>query len=132
MEKKIVTLTLGCRLAEHGRAARGHAWAGEQGLGVQAADRASSASGSELLPPQVAAILTSVLVEADPAAVCYSCVFSFEDSLADTSNYPYHFVYVNNTCEPTLRLPYGETFFNRATDCFSNRRIVLDFVSNTL
>jgi hypothetical protein len=80
----------------------------------------------------VAAVLTPVLVEVDLAAVCYSCVFSFEDSLADTSNYPYHLVYVNNTCEPTLRLPYGETFFSRATGCFSNRHIVLDFVGNAL
>jgi hypothetical protein len=94
---------------------------------------ASSASGSGLLPPLAAAVLTLVLVGADPAAACYSSVFSVGDSLTDTGNY--RFVYVNDTREPALRLPYGETFFGRATGRFSNgrnRRILLDFVGNAL
>jgi hypothetical protein len=52
-------------------------------------------------------------------------VFSFGDSLADTGNY--RFVYGNDSSH-ALRLPYGETFFHRATGRFSDGRVVLDFI----
>ena len=67
-----------------------------------------------------------ILAGAAPAAGCYPRVFSFGDSLADTGNYA--FVYGNDSSEPALRLPYGETFFHRPTGRFSNGRIVLDFI----
>jgi phospholipase/lecithinase/hemolysin len=64
------------------------------------------------------------LVQADPA--CYTRVFSFGDSLADTGNYG--FVYGSDAREPALRLPYGETYFGNATGRFSNGRLVIDFI----
>ncbi|CAO2165751.1 unnamed protein product, partial [Urochloa humidicola] len=67
---------------------------------------------------------------AAPAAGCYPRVFSFGDSLADTGNYA--FVYGNDSGEPALRPPYGETFFHRPTGRFSNGRIVIDFIAATL
>ncbi|CAO2170810.1 unnamed protein product [Urochloa humidicola] len=65
------------------------------------------------------------LVRAAPASGCYTRLFSFGDSLADTGNH--RFFYANDS-DPVLRLPYGETFFHRATGRFSNGRIVLDFI----
>jgi hypothetical protein len=67
-----------------------------------------------------------VIVGAEPAAACYPRVFSFGDSLTDTGNF--RFYYGNNSGEPALRPPYGETFFRRATGRFSNGRLVLDFI----
>ncbi|TVU35747.1 hypothetical protein EJB05_17650 [Eragrostis curvula] len=98
---------------------------------------ASSASGSAggalglLFPLAAAAVLALVLAGADSAAAaCYPRVFSFGDSLADTGNY--RFVYVNDSLNPVLWPPYGETFFGRATGRFCNGRIVLDFVAEAL
>jgi hypothetical protein len=67
-----------------------------------------------------------LLVGSEPAAACYPRVFNFGDSLADTGNYAFY--YGNNSGEPALRPPYGETFFRRATGRFSNGRLVLDFI----
>ena len=66
-----------------------------------------------------------MLAVAAPASACYTRVFSFGDSLADTGNY--RFFYTNGS-DPVLRLPYGETFFHRATGRFTDGRIVLDFI----
>ncbi|GJN18219.1 hypothetical protein PR202_gb05359 [Eleusine coracana subsp. coracana] len=97
------------------------------------ADMASSASGRGgrgLLIPAVAAAVVVLLVGAGPAAACYPRVFSFGDSLVDTGNYG--FFYGNNSGEPALRPPYGETFFHRATGRFSDGRLVLDFIADTM
>ena len=76
--------------------------------------------------PAAAAVLLMVLAGAEPAAACYPRLFSFGDSLADTGNFPFY--YGNNSGEPALRPPYGETFFRRATGRFSNGRLILDFI----
>ena len=73
-----------------------------------------------------AVVAVMVIVVAEPAAACYPRVFSFGDSLTDTGNF--RFYYSNNSGEPALRPPYGETFFRRATGRFSNGRLVLDFI----
>ncbi|KAL6842660.1 hypothetical protein ACP4OV_027504 [Aristida adscensionis] len=65
-----------------------------------------------------------------PPAACYPRVFSFGDSLADTGNY--RFVYANDTAEPALWPPYGETFFHNATGHFSDGRLVIDFIAEAL
>jgi hypothetical protein len=90
----------------------------------------SSPSGggrARLLFPMVVAAAAAALAGAAPAPApaCYARVFSFGDSLADTGNR--RFVYPNDS-DPVLRLPYGETFFDRATGRFSDGRIVLDFL----
>jgi phospholipase/lecithinase/hemolysin len=83
-----------------------------------------------LFPVVVAAAAAAALAGAAPASAsasaCYTRLFSFGDSLADTGNY--RFVCGDNDSDPVLRLPYGETFFHRATGRFSNGRIVLDFI----
>ncbi|CAO2170812.1 unnamed protein product [Urochloa humidicola] len=94
------------------------------------ASSASARGGRGLLFPAAAVALVLVLIGAAPAAGCYPRVFSFGDSLADTGNYA--FVYGNDSGEPALRPPYGETFFHRPTGRFSNGRIVIDFIAATL
>ncbi|CAO2191249.1 unnamed protein product [Urochloa humidicola] len=82
-----------------------------------------------LFPMVMVAAAALQLVGATPASGCYTRVFSFGDSLADTGN---HRFYYANDSDPVLRLPYGETFFHRATGRFSNGRIVLDFIAEEL
>ncbi|CAL4962356.1 unnamed protein product [Urochloa decumbens] len=94
------------------------------------ASSASGRGGRGLLFPAAAAAVVLLLVGAAPAAGCYPRVFSFGDSLADTGNY--RFAYPNDSGQPALRPPYGETFFHRPTGRFSNGRIVLDFIAGTL
>ena len=77
------------------------------------------------MPAAVAAflLLEAAVVQAAP---CVPRVFSFGDSLADTGNFP--FLYGNNSREPALRPPYGETFFRRSTGRFSDGRLIVDFI----
>ncbi|CAO2178982.1 unnamed protein product [Urochloa humidicola] len=86
-----------------------------------------SGGGARLLFPMVVA--AAALAGTAPASACYTRLFSFGDSLADTGNY--RFV-CGDDSDPVLRLPYGETFFHRATGRFSNGRIVLDFIADAL
>ena len=79
-----------------------------------------------MLFPMAAAVAALVGAAPSPASACYTRVFSFGDSLADTGNY--HFVYSDDDSDPVLRLPYGETFFHRASGRFTDGRIVLDFI----
>ncbi|XP_022682036.1 GDSL esterase/lipase At1g28600-like isoform X1 [Setaria italica] len=81
--------------------------------------------GARLLFPVVVVAAAAALAGAAPASACYTRLFSFGDSLADTGNY--RFV-CGDDSDPVFRLPYGETFFHRATGRFSNGRIVLDFI----
>lgn len=97
---------------------------------------ASSASGRGgfLLPPAavVVLVLGAAVFQARgaPAVACVPRVFSFGDSLADTGNFP--FLYGNDSREPALRRPYGETFFRRATGRFSDGRLIVDFIADTM
>ncbi|XBI64806.1 hypothetical protein VPH35_044834 [Triticum aestivum] len=83
----------------------------------------SGRGGGFLLP---AAVLLAVAVVHARGAPCVPRVFSFGDSLADTGNFP--FLYGNDSREPALRTPYGETFFRRATGRFSDGRLIVDFI----
>ena len=81
----------------------------------------------------VMAVALLLLAAAQPARAnpaCFTRVFSFGDSLADTGNYG--FVFPNDTWEPSQRLPYGETYFHNATGRFSNGRIIVDFIGTTV
>ncbi|KAG0538697.1 hypothetical protein BDA96_03G258900 [Sorghum bicolor] len=93
------------------------------------ASSAPGRGGRQLILP-AAAVALMVIVGAEPAAACYPRVFSFGDSLTDTGNF--RFYYGNSSGEPALRPPYGETFFRRATGRFSNGRLVLDFIADTM
>ncbi|KAJ6766976.1 ZINC FINGER FYVE DOMAIN CONTAINING PROTEIN [Salix purpurea] len=61
---------------------------------------------------------------------CYTSIFSFGDSLADTGN--------SMNLSPPEKLPhfsfrpYGETFFNRPTGRCSDGRLVIDFIAEYL
>ncbi|XP_026441980.1 GDSL esterase/lipase At1g28570-like, partial [Papaver somniferum] len=57
----------------------------------------------------------------------YKSIFSFGDSLADTGNTLY-----NKPNAYVSRLPYGETYFHRATSRFSDGRVVLDFIADAV
>ncbi|KAL6878341.1 hypothetical protein ACP4OV_012511 [Aristida adscensionis] len=87
---------------------------------------ASSSSSSVMLP--VAAILllcSRAAALAGPS--CYTRLFGFGDSLTDTGNAA--------TIRPDLpvtALPYGETFFHRATGRFSDGRLIVDFIAEAL
>jgi phospholipase/lecithinase/hemolysin len=69
-----------------------------------------------------------VLAAAQPARACYTRLFSFGDSLADTGNCRFIFSNQSDAGEPALRPPYGETFFHNATGRFSNGRLIIDFI----
>ncbi|KAM3350215.1 hypothetical protein ACQJBY_022791 [Aegilops geniculata] len=86
----------------------------------------SGRGGGFLLPAAVLLVVAVVHARGAPAAPCVPRVFSFGDSLADTGNFP--FLYGNDSREPALRTPYGETFFRRATGRFSDGRLIVDFI----
>ncbi|CAI9782050.1 unnamed protein product [Fraxinus pennsylvanica] len=65
-------------------------------------------------------------VSATPPLKYYDSIFSFGDSLADTGN----FLLSGALAFPVIgELPYGETYFHRATGRCSNGRLVVDFIA---
>lgn len=60
-----------------------------------------------------------------PITTCYTSIFSFGDSLADTGNFLH---YSGNNSGPVALLPYGKTYFHRATGRFSDGRLIIDFI----
>jgi len=78
------------------------------------------------------AVLAVVLAAASPAGVAaaakgkYHALFNFGDSLADAGN-----LIQNGTPEflATARLPYGQTYFGRATGRCSDGRLVIDHLA---
>ncbi|KAL3576154.1 hypothetical protein D5086_021437 [Populus alba] len=61
---------------------------------------------------------------------CYTAIFSFGDSLADTGNLVH--MPQPGKLPPFVFPPYGETFFNHATGRCSNGRLVIDFIAEYL
>ncbi|XP_019175962.1 PREDICTED: GDSL esterase/lipase At1g28580-like [Ipomoea nil] len=62
------------------------------------------------------------------ATRCYESIISFGDSLADTGN----LIRMWNPYNIAAVLPYGETFFHRPTGRFSDGRLILDFIAQSL
>lgn len=59
----------------------------------------------------------------------YEAIFNFGDSLSDTGN----FLLSGALAFPVIgKLPYGETFFRRATGRCSDGRLVVDFIGKPL
>ncbi|KAF6177134.1 hypothetical protein GIB67_025471 [Kingdonia uniflora] len=60
---------------------------------------------------------------------CYTSIFSFGDSLADTGNL------LNseaNTSPLILHPPYGETYFHRPTGRASDGRLIIDYIAQSV
>ncbi|MED6153560.1 hypothetical protein PIB30_103234 [Stylosanthes scabra] len=66
---------------------------------------------------------------------CFTTIYSFGDSIADTGNL-YFDDNTDNHIPPTqalvLNLPYGETFFHRPTGRCSNGRLIIDFFAEQM
>jgi hypothetical protein len=58
---------------------------------------------------------------------CYSAIYSFGDSLADTGN-----LLAAAAGDRAGNLPYGETYFGKATGRFSDGRLIVDYIGMQL
>ncbi|XP_010912671.3 GDSL esterase/lipase At1g31550 [Elaeis guineensis] len=75
-------------------------------------------------------LLLPLLSSSHPATTtCYTSVFSFGDSLADTGNL---LRYLGKKNIDVGRLPYGETYFRRPTGRFCDGRLVVDFIAQAM
>ncbi|KAA8515153.1 hypothetical protein F0562_018332 [Nyssa sinensis] len=75
-------------------------------------------------------ILSTLTISTQYAIGCYTSVFSFGDSLADTGNL-LHFSQSGQL--PHFGLPpYGETYFHHPTGRCSNGRLITDFIAHYL
>ncbi|XP_010277742.1 PREDICTED: GDSL esterase/lipase At1g28610-like [Nelumbo nucifera] len=63
---------------------------------------------------------------------CYTSIFSFGDSLADTGNLLILQAQEHKPYSRISRVPYGETYFHRPTGRSSNGRLVIDFIAQSL
>ncbi|KAJ9563669.1 hypothetical protein OSB04_008829 [Centaurea solstitialis] len=65
---------------------------------------------------------------------CYTSIFSFGDSLADTGNLK-QLAFIRNITGlvvPGLVPPYGENFYNQSTGRCTNGRLIIDFLAESL
>ncbi|CAL1352590.1 unnamed protein product [Linum trigynum] len=61
------------------------------------------------------------------ATACYTSIFSFGDSIADTGN-----ECILSPLQPPCSLPYGRTFFHRSTGRNGDGRLIIDFIAEYL
>lgn len=74
----------------------------------------------------VGVVITIVLLlSVHRVTSCYSSIFSFGDSLADTGNI---LASDGDSAGAVSRLPYGETYFHRPTGRYSDGRLIIDFI----
>ncbi|KAM0938492.1 putative sinapine esterase [Dioscorea sansibarensis] len=71
---------------------------------------------------------TLILLLPSHRQACFTSIFSFGDSLADTGNLLF---FLNNT-HRVSQLPYGQTFFHHPTGRFSDGRLVIDFIAEAI
>ncbi|XP_019175946.1 PREDICTED: GDSL esterase/lipase At1g28580-like [Ipomoea nil] len=66
--------------------------------------------------------------DAAATGYCYKSIINFGDSLSDTGN----FIRMWNPNHLAAIPPYGETFFHRPTGRFSDGRLIIDFIAQSL
>lgn len=59
---------------------------------------------------------------------CPEAIFAFGASMTDTGNAQAAFPYAS---APQASLPYGETYFKKPANRYSNGRLVIDFFGNS-
>ncbi|XP_014755903.1 GDSL esterase/lipase At1g28600 [Brachypodium distachyon] len=78
----------------------------------------------------VVVISVALLLNAGTAVGgCYKRIFSFGDSIIDTGNFAY---FIGNGPSRFKELPFGMTFFHRATGRISDGRVLVDFYAQAL
>ncbi|XP_019175949.1 PREDICTED: GDSL esterase/lipase At1g28590-like [Ipomoea nil] len=75
---------------------------------------------------KVICILIFLLASGVQASGCYESIISFGDSLADTGNLIHLFR------SSAAAIPYGETFFHRPTGRYSDGRLIIDFIAQSM
>ncbi|KAF9612176.1 hypothetical protein IFM89_038364 [Coptis chinensis] len=90
----------------------------------------ASPSGSTIMSkPTLVTVLLLLLVQINTISGCYTSIFQFGDSLADTGN----LLAARNDEHSFMRnYPYGETFFKRPTGRCSDGRLIVDFIAEAL
>lgn len=69
------------------------------------------------------------LAEGNYSSSCPEAIFAFGASMTDTGNAQAAFPYAS---APQTSLPYGETYFKKPADRYSNGRLVIDFFAQAL
>ncbi|XP_042397328.1 sinapine esterase-like [Zingiber officinale] len=70
----------------------------------------------------------AISLHAELGLGCYTSIFSFGASVADTGN----FLILTGNSSLAGRLPYGETFFHHPTGRFSDGRLIIDFIAQAM
>ncbi|KZV41275.1 GDSL esterase/lipase-like [Dorcoceras hygrometricum] len=92
---------------------------------------------SARIPPSTVALAFSLLFTlpllscCQSPTRCFEAIISFGDSLADTGNL-FRLTGSNVSRLPCSRPPYGETFFHHTTGRYSDGRLVIDFIAESL
>ncbi|URD78933.1 lipid catabolic process [Musa troglodytarum] len=67
------------------------------------------------------------LLSVHHGSACFPAIFSFGDSLQDTGNF------INTFANTTIsKLPWGITYFHKATGRYSDGRLIIDFIAQAL
>ncbi|RRT38776.1 hypothetical protein BHE74_00059594 [Ensete ventricosum] len=78
-------------------------------------------------PPRLLPLLLVIAIlpgARRPASGCFTAIFSFGDSIADTGNA----IRLGSLGASSGSPPYGRTFFDRPTGRFSDGRVIIDFI----
>nr|GLL24172.1 GDSL esterase/lipase At1g28590-like [Ipomoea trifida] len=65
-------------------------------------------------------------------AGCYKSIVGFGDSLSDTGNLFHNPKSLSNSFVKSSVLPYGETFFHHPTGRYSDGRLIIDFIAESM